>query len=1276
MAFTYILNYMDKVALSEASIFGLQKDLDLVGQQYSWSSSIFYLGYLIWQYPSSLLMQKLPIGRYFGVMIFLWGLTATTTAFTKGFATLSINRVFLGIFESCMSPILTILVSQYWTREEQPLRTSLWWSASAVGAFIADSITYGVSGKDLSGSKYAVWKIIYLVFGSSTLLWGIIIFFAVPSSPMEAWFLNKREKKIAAAQVMKNHTGIKNTEYKWNQVRECLIDPQPWILAAHAFLQSLQGGGLTSFSKIVLTETLGYTSRQATLMSMPSNTIHLVSVHHLPRSNHSGLLASFYPSVIYMNTVPFGLGMSMVSSNIAGFTKKSTASVLLFLGYCLGQFTGPQLFIEKQAPKFQTAFRGFYSSISVMIFLEIVLVVNNTDNDSDLSDWQQPSFRLRKKKANDFTDSTTPRQTNPPSLSQQNETHLQREEPELLELPTLPVFDTTTIPWIDGIFDSNLGQQWDLTTDTAMLWNDSTNSIVANESPDQTRGLYTSQVFAELNTPNSDDQSPGSRSLSTISDHVLAQHYTRSLTSKYSSKEQSWNNHTYFFNRFNSSHSFVVSSLYAWTAAHLFCSGRLGSETSAMEHYGKSLVGIRDQLGIHLLAENAIEIASQTWLQLLAREDDLDAVSVTLYFLAWTDLLLSRRASLRRMLSLEATLLDLFGHDQSHTVYVRMAVWFCFLDARAALFHQGNDRIIQSMGDDSGLMKAVETSYDFLQHEYSLLYPEEERRRDEAHKPLYDGDTTDECHVMSSLCDIQRNIESISEAKAAENRVFSTYLTTSALFHAVEIYASRVYQPNESMYTKSTHAEKIIIITNQFYQRLKQPRTEAPPTKIWPVPLIMAAIEAKDSIYRDWALQQMKNYHCAGKHFVNACAFVEKHIVVEGTPYERGLSHGRQASEKVRANIEYYKLPGKLPHWSISSKIIQTVYLPAFEKFYPTGLEEIKGIADGAGVTVEEVVMLNARYDLGRCMYRLQNGGETPQEFDGHDECTSGFFPQNAVESGHALAVHNWDMSSHLYNQDLIIYLEVHPDSSEDRPSMFILTEAGQLIRSGMNSAGISVTANSLLSSEDYVPVSHIDRDGVYHNITSPTPVLPLSVARRIFLEYSNYAEGLVAINAFPRHVSGNLHVSTADGFAMAMEVAPDRIYKFYGNIDDRYLIHSNHFLSPEFLSRDNIFDRYPGGSSWFRCLQAEKGVRADCAAGQLTPEKIKAAFSDHLAYPESLCNHPNLKQKNLPSAVLTGYTSKQNMTVAFVIYNLSELTITVCKGPPCKGALQLFKLK
>ncbi|KAG4292641.1 hypothetical protein FPRO06_12129 [Fusarium proliferatum] len=926
MVCTYVLNYMDKVALSEASIFGIKEDLNLVGQQYSWSSSIFYLGYLVWQYPSSLLMQKLPIGRYFGVLIFLWGLTACTTAFTKDFATLCVNRVFLGVFESCMLPILTILISQYWTREEQPLRTSLWWSASAVGSFMADAITYGLSGSDHSGSKYAVWQVVYLVFGPMTMFWGVVVFLGVPASPSNAWFFSKRERDIATDRVLKNHTGIKNTEYKWNQVWECLRDPQPWILAIHAFLQCLQGGGLTSFSKIVLTQTLGYTSRHATLMAMPSNAIHLVSVvfagwfctrfkntrcyvmiatniivligavlvDNLSQSNHQGRLASFY--IIYVNTVPFGLGMSMLSSNIAGFTKKSTASVMMFLGYCLGQFTGPQFFITREAPQFQTAFKGFYSSVAAMIVLEIVLLIyikyqnhrrdrrqvqeihnlNISGDDLDLTDWQQDSFRYiwrrgRKK--------TTPGQPIHVEMNPQTQaafSAVDTDASDSFEPSSLAMLDATAMPWMDGVFDSYPDQQWDLSPESTILYNGAAQLwLPQTDSP--------GQISTDFNAGSLSSSSP-----QTVSERVLAQHYTQNLASKYSSKGQTWNNHTYFFNRFNSSHSFVISALYAWTAAHLHCNGTLDSESSALEHYEKSLAALGDQLGIHFGIGAMDQELDHTWPQRIIRDDDLDAVSVMLYFLAWTDLLLSRRASLKRMLSLEACLLESRGHgDQSQSVYGRMAVWFCFLDARASLFSRGDDRIIQSLGNDLGLMFAVDKSYNFLQEEYTLLYPKEERRWDEAHRPLDDRTTVGEIQEAStaaSLNNIKEGLSSISEEKAAENKVLSIFLTANALFHAVHIYTSRTYREAESLYTETAHAEKIIGITRRFYSKLKRPRTEAPPTKIWPIPLIMAAIEAKDPIYRDWALQLIKDCSQAGKHYVNACSFVERvHAAEEGT---------------------------------------------------------------------------------------------------------------------------------------------------------------------------------------------------------------------------------------------------------------------------------------------------------------------------------------------------------------------------------------------------------
>ncbi|KIM93768.1 hypothetical protein OIDMADRAFT_207984 [Oidiodendron maius Zn] len=401
MVGTYVLNLMDKAAISEASVFGIIQADKLGGNKYNWASSIFYLGYLIWQYPSSILMQKLPIGYYFGAMIILWGITTTTTAATTSFATLCVNRVFLGVFEACMAPILTILVGQYWTRSEHPLRSACWWAGSPIGAFIADAITYGVSDKALAHSKYETWQIVYFVFGPITICWGVMIAFGVPTSPMKAWFLNDREKKVAVARLVADHQGVENRQYKLHQVKECLLDPQPWLLAFNALLQCLQGGGLLSFQKLVLTG-MGYTSRQSTLMSMPGSAIQLTSVlfwqvfssqntriyvmvicniicligavlvDQLPHTKANLRLGAFY--VLYVNAVPFGLGMSLISSNIQGFTKKATAAFMMFLGYCFGQFSGPFLFKPSEAPTYPTAFRGFYCAVSFMILVELTLL--------------------------------------------------------------------------------------------------------------------------------------------------------------------------------------------------------------------------------------------------------------------------------------------------------------------------------------------------------------------------------------------------------------------------------------------------------------------------------------------------------------------------------------------------------------------------------------------------------------------------------------------------------------------------------------------------------------------------------------------------------------------------------------------------------------------------------------------------------------------------------------------------------------------------------------
>lgn len=62
-----MLQAVDKSTLGYAAVFGLQKDAHLVGTEYQWLGAIFYIGYLVWEYPTNLLLQRFPVGKFMSV---------------------------------------------------------------------------------------------------------------------------------------------------------------------------------------------------------------------------------------------------------------------------------------------------------------------------------------------------------------------------------------------------------------------------------------------------------------------------------------------------------------------------------------------------------------------------------------------------------------------------------------------------------------------------------------------------------------------------------------------------------------------------------------------------------------------------------------------------------------------------------------------------------------------------------------------------------------------------------------------------------------------------------------------------------------------------------------------------------------------------------------------------------------------------------------------------------------------------------------------------------
>lgn len=110
----YAFFYIDKTTLSYAAIFGIREDLNLQGAEYSWLSSIFYFGFLAWAFPTNFLMQRLPIGRYLGFNIFLWGAFLMLQAAAKNFEGLAALRAFAGAAEACSDPSFMLITSMWY----------------------------------------------------------------------------------------------------------------------------------------------------------------------------------------------------------------------------------------------------------------------------------------------------------------------------------------------------------------------------------------------------------------------------------------------------------------------------------------------------------------------------------------------------------------------------------------------------------------------------------------------------------------------------------------------------------------------------------------------------------------------------------------------------------------------------------------------------------------------------------------------------------------------------------------------------------------------------------------------------------------------------------------------------------------------------------------------------------------------------------------------------------------------------------------------------------
>ncbi|KIK50096.1 hypothetical protein GYMLUDRAFT_494487 [Collybiopsis luxurians FD-317 M1] len=377
MCVLYWVQYMDKVTLGSSAILGITTATHLTANQYNWLGTIFYLSYLVFEYPQNLALQKFPVGKWLSFNIFVWSIALSCHAACTNFAGLFVVRLILGICEGSITAGFMIVSSMFYTRNEQTLRVGYWFLMNGTAQIILGFISFGTL--HIHTSKVEPWQWLMIITGVITFVTAICFFLYFPDSPTNAWFLTPKERATAVLRIKENQTGVENKHFKKEQMIEALLDPKTWLFALFSALDNVPNS-LTNQRQIIVSS-FGFTNLQTTLLGCVDGTVEVVTIwtgvtiasrypnsrayvgfvymipnllgiiliNALPWTDKVGLL--FGQWLTGVGTTGFVLALSWLSSVTAGHTKRITTNAIMLCAYCIGNAAAPFMWQQKYKPR-------------------------------------------------------------------------------------------------------------------------------------------------------------------------------------------------------------------------------------------------------------------------------------------------------------------------------------------------------------------------------------------------------------------------------------------------------------------------------------------------------------------------------------------------------------------------------------------------------------------------------------------------------------------------------------------------------------------------------------------------------------------------------------------------------------------------------------------------------------------------------------------------------------------------------------------------------------
>ncbi|MDR6436704.1 isopenicillin-N N-acyltransferase-like protein [Paenarthrobacter nicotinovorans] len=351
-------------------------------------------------------------------------------------------------------------------------------------------------------------------------------------------------------------------------------------------------------------------------------------------------------------------------------------------------------------------------------------------------------------------------------------------------------------------------------------------------------------------------------------------------------------------------------------------------------------------------------------------------------------------------------------------------------------------------------------------------------------------------------------------------------------------------------------------------------------------------------------------------------------VAVQGSYLDMGEQLGQQSANLIEQSLNTYVQRFKDDAGLTDNDIDRwgERYWQILRSYNTDIAAMLEGMAKGSRQRVGRLAALNARTEI------LYGSGYT------EEGCTSVSVVSTHTANGHTLIGQNWDWHP---EQGPATFLLATRDTNGF--SVLSLTEAGMLAKSGLNSAGLGVCANLLVS----------DRDAGGHGV-------PYHYLLRGVLQARTMSKAHKAVLGVSRVSSGNILLADADGESIDFELAPDD----FGYLlpADGMIVHANHFESGL-----NLKDLKAGTSALtlLRSSRLRRLLEGKAQDRAVEVSDLISALRDTYSYPDGICRYPD---PGVPG-------NEQVSTVYSVVMDLNTLDLWIAPGSPSENPYSRWNL-